>query len=403
MMEEALELYIHIPFCLRKCLYCDFVSGSYSDEFKEKYISALKREIEYFGSHLFHEKPAAVSSVFIGGGTPSILSGREISGIMDSIRMAFDLKDDAEVTIEMNPGTAARDKLLKYREAGVNRLSLGLQSADNSELKTLGRIHDREQFLMSYDMARDAGFKNINIDLITAIPGQTEESFQKTLSFTVSLGPEHISVYDLQIEEGTPFFEMYHEDEERRKRGEKTILLPDEDEELRMTELFESYLPSEGYMQYEISNFSRPGYECRHNIGYWTRKPYIGLGASAASLYKNTRWTNTASVEEYVLHQLSDKDNPPWSDHPAKRFCSVGRLTVRDEIEEYMFLGLRMNRGVRISEFRNTFGEDVSYYYGNIIEKLVSNGLLTENDSAIKLTDRGRHLGNLVFSEFLFD
>ena len=223
------------------------------------------------------------------------------------------------------------------------------------------------------------------------------------MSFTVSLAPEHISVYDLQIEEGTPFFSMYHEDEERRELGEKTIFLPDEDEELRMTELFESYLPSKGYMQYEISNFSRPGFECRHNIGYWTRKPYIGFGASAASLYKNTRWTNTASVEEYIRHQLSDKDDPPWSDHPSLKFHSAGRLKVKDEIEEYMFLGLRMNRGIKFSDFKSTFGEDISFYYGKIIEKLVRNGLLTENDSAIKLTDRGRHLGNLVFSEFLFD
>ena len=403
MMEETIEVYLHIPFCVRKCLYCDFISGSFSDEVKEKYISALKNEIKYFGSLLSEDKPVKVSSVFIGGGTPSLLSGEEISGLMASVRMAFNLMDDAEVTIEMNPGTASKEKLKKYREAGVNRLSIGLQSADNSELKTLGRIHDRNQFLMSYDMAREAGYKNINIDLITAIPGQTEESFKKTLSFTVSLAPEHISVYDLQIEDGTPFFSMYHEDEERRERGEKTIFLPDEDEELRMTELFESYLPSKGYMQYEISNFSRPGFECRHNIGYWTRKPYIGFGASAASLYKNTRWTNTASVEEYIRHQLSDKDDPPWSDHPSLKFHSAGRLTVRDEIEEYMFLGLRMNRGIKFSDFKNTFGEDISFYYGKIIEKLVSNGLLTENDSAIKLTDSGRHLGNLVFSEFLFD
>ena len=375
---KLLELYIHIPFCVKKCAYCDFLSGPSDEESREKYIELLCAEIDACKGKV---EEYQVSTVFFGGGTPSILYGNQIEKIMSKLREVFVFAKDAEISIEMNPGTVTEEKLAAYKKAGINRLSIGLQSVHDEELKMLGRIHTYDEFLHSYKMAREAGFENINIDLISAIPGQTVESWAKTLQTIVNLQPEHISAYSLIIEEGTPFYEKYGE-------GSGVDLLPSEDDEREMYWQTKQILHEAGYERYEISNYAKDGRECRHNIGYWERTPYLGFGIGAASLFEETRYANPSNIEEYKI-SFDEK-------------FKAEKLSTEERMEEFMFLGLRMMKGISQEKFSVEFGVNIEEVYGEQIEKLKKLELLEENGDRIYLTEKGIDISNSVFVEFMF-
>ncbi len=380
-----LELYLHIPFCVRKCAYCDFLSAPAGRERQEAYLRALKKEVEAFPDKETHQ----VSTIFFGGGTPSILPGEWIAELMELLSREFRIKSDAEITIECNPGTADSGKLRTWRKAGINRLSLGLQSADDRELALLGRIHTWTDFLHTYETAREAGFANLNVDLMSALPGQTVQSWERTLAQVLALTPEHISAYSLIIEEGTPFYERYHEDAVLRERGEQPRELPSEEEEREMYRLTEQTLSAAGMKRYEISNYARPGYECRHNIGYWIGAEYAGFGLGAASFLKFTRYRNPENMQAYLAGDFSGREVTP--------------LSEKDRMEEFMFLGLRMTQGVSEQEFRKRFGKSPEEIYGEVLQKHITDGLLKRENGQIALTARGLDLSNVVMADFLLE
>lgn len=373
--DTSFELYIHIPFCVRKCAYCDFLSASGSEEAKASYTEALLREIEAVKT-----EKREVSSIFVGGGTPSALSPSLMGDIFEKIHKSFSVAPDAEITIEANPGTLSKEKLFLYRNVGINRLSLGLQSPEAAELKSLGRIHTYEEFLESFSLAREAGFQNINVDLMCALPDQTYEGWIRNLRKVAALHPEHISAYSLIIEEGTPF-------------AKRKLNLPDEDTEYRMYEDTAGILAEYGYEQYEISNYAKKALACQHNVGYWTRKEYLGLGLGAASLWGNQRFSNTSDFSAYL------KD----SDSPEKIRENRETLSLEDEMSEFMFLGLRMTEGVSKAEFLEGFGTPIESVYGNVLDKYKSVGLLEEKEGRIFLTRAGIHVSNGVMAEFLLE
>ncbi len=337
-----------------------------------------------------YKKEYEVSTVFFGGGTPSLLPGEDIAKLMDVVRAEFRLAPDAEITVECNPGTAGEAKFRTYREAGVNRLSFGLQSADDRELELLGRIHTWKDFTDTFEAAGRAGFTNINIDLMSALPGQSVSSWKETLQKVLALEPQHISAYSLIIEEGTPFYERYHEDVRLRERGEQPRILPSEEDERRMYELTEELLRAAGMHRYEISNYALPGYECRHNIGYWDGTEYAGFGLGASSLLRipdYCRIRNTADMQEYLA-----------GDH-SNREAEV--LTEADRMAEFMFLGLRMMCGVKEETFRKRFGRSVHEVYGAVLNRQQELGLLERENGRIFLTPRGIDVSNTVMAEFL--
>ncbi|MDY3919767.1 MAG: radical SAM family heme chaperone HemW [Candidatus Limivivens sp.] len=383
MEETKLELYVHIPFCVRKCAYCDFLSFAAKPAEKEQYVQVLIREIQSWKG----KESRNVSSVFFGGGTPSILLPGQIEEILEEIGKCFFLEKGAEITLECNPGTLTEEKLSVYRRAGVNRLSIGLQSADNRELKLLGRIHTWEDFQESFRLARQAGFSNLNIDLISALPGQTPQSWRSTLEKVLMLEPEHISAYSLIVEEGTPFYQAYGEDARRRDEGKKTRWLPSEEEERQMYEDTEVLLSQAGYQRYEISNYARSGFACRHNIGYWEREDYLGFGLGASSLYHNIRFKNTDSMEAYLEGEFEK--------------TQIQELTVEEQMEEAMFLGLRMMQGVSLEKFQRTFGQSCESVYGEVLRKLEKQGLLKRQDGRAALTEKGIDVSNYCMAEFL--
>lgn len=386
MKEQTLELYVHIPFCKKKCRYCDFLSFAGEEWTQETYTQALIREIGAWRG----KENKKVSSVFVGGGTPSILSVRRIEEIFEALRESFFLAEDAEITIECNPGTLEKEKLEVYKCLGVNRLSLGLQSAKNEELKLLGRIHTWETFLESFQMARKAGFENLNVDLISALPGQTVESWRETLEKTIALSPEHISAYSLIIEEGTPFYQEYEEDAKIREAGGDPQFLPSEDAERQMYEDTEKILGNAGYSRYEISNYAKPGMACQHNMGYWQRKEYIGLGLGASSLYREGRWRNLENLLEYCNRK---QDMPERKD--------LQKLSRKDQMEETMFLGLRLMEGVEEEAFFREFGCTCREVYGEVLDRLEDQGLLKEENGRIFLTSHGIDISNYCMAEFL--
>ena len=306
-------------------------------------------------------------SIFIGGGTPSILTPSQIKDIFKVIKETFKLSDEAEITIEMNPGTVDKEKLRTYREVGINRLSIGLQSALDEELKKLGRIHTFEEFLDTYKLAREEGFHNINIDLMSAIPGQTVESYEHTLRTVAEIKPEHISAYSLIIEEGTPFYERYGQ-------GEHQEELPGEEDERRMYKMTKKILAQYGYERYEISNYAKKGYACRHNLGYWERAEYLGIGRGASSLMDNQRWIQGEEKEE---------------------------IDRQGQMEEFMFLGLRKMEGVSYAVFEKAFGCTIESVYHEVIQRMKEMGLMEDADGYLRLTERGIDLSNYVMSEFL--
>lgn len=373
--DNSFELYIHIPFCVRKCAYCDFLSAPGSEEAKASYTKALLREIEAVKT-----EKREVSSIFVGGGTPSALSPSLMGDIFEKIHESFSVAQDAEITIEANPGTLSKEKLFLYKNAGINRLSLGLQSPEEAELKSLGRIHTYEEFLESFSLAREAGFQNINVDLMCALPDQTYEGWIRNLRTVAALHPEHISAYSLIIEEGTPF-------------AKRKLNLPDEDTEYRMYEDTAGILEEYGYEQYEISNYAKKGLVCRHNIGYWTRKEYLGLGLGAASLWGNQRFSNTSDFSAYLKESGS----------PEKIRENRETLSLEDEMSEFMFLGLRMTEGVSKAEFLESFGTPIESVYGKVLDKYKNMGLLEEKEGRIFLTREGIHVSNGVMAEFLLE
>ena len=400
---KNLELYIHIPFCMKKCAYCDFLSFPCDEKTQVAYADALIREIEYYGPKM---KNYVVSTIFVGGGTPTWLNEEKMAEIFDAITTYFQVSNEAEITLECNPGTVTPAKLNLYKKIGVNRLSIGLQSADDTELQLLGRIHTFEKFLKTYEMARNAGFKNINVDLMSGIPYQTAEKFLHTLQKVVRLKPEHISVYSLIIEKGTPFYDTYQSDLELQEAGKPTQMLPTEDEVYRIIKLTQQYLKKTGYEQYEISNFAQPGFECTHNIGYWTRENYLGLGIGAASLLDNIRYTNISEMETYIEKtkqiQLLSFEQPQGNATVGTNLhAEAFSVSRKAQMEEFMFLGLRMNRGVTRQQFQDTFGIPIEGIYKDALEHLKAEGLLEIRAGQITLTEKGQDLSNYALAQFL--
>lgn len=404
MNKKKLEIYVHIPFCAKKCAYCDFLSFPGNMRMRREYTDKLLEEIRIQSSFV---REYQIDTIFLGGGTPSVLDVTDITAIMGMLKEHYDIAPDAEITIEVNPGTVKMEGLVAYREAGINRVSMGLQSADDTELRYLGRIHTYDEFLKSFQRVRMAGFTNVNVDLISAIPGQTPESWRNTLKKTAMLKPEHISAYSLIVEEGTPFYdrygghvemESYEMSPEERRRLMALPDLPDEDTEREMYYMTRNCLAEQGYERYEISNYARPGFECRHNVGYWTGTGYLGLGLGASSYLEGCRFHNTSDFQSYVSAHLDDE----------AEFCQALRqdmeqLSVKSKMEEFMFLGLRLTRGVSVEGFITRFGQSIRNVYGGVIDKLEREGLLEHKNGYYHLTERGLDLSNYAMSLFLLD
>lgn len=401
-----LSIYLHIPFCARKCRYCDFLSYPAAEREQEDYLALLLWEIEE--QSLFY-KQYQVISIFVGGGTPSLLPADAVKRIFEKLNQNFIIKKDCEITIEANPDSLTRRKLEAYLQAGVNRLSIGLQSTDDVELRRLGRIHDYRTFCHAYEMARQAGFRNINIDLMSAVPGQTAASYRQTLERVLAFAPEHISAYSLILEEGTWFYE--HQEE---------LSLPTEDEDRELYELTGEMLALFNYNRYEISNYAKQGYECRHNKVYWKRGDYVGFGLGAASMVGDVRWSNKRNMREYreavfsapKFVQEPEKTQPASKDIAemppetisaarARLGENVQYLSRQEQMEEFMFLGLRLTEGIRKRTFLDKFGVPVEAVYGEALDRLQQEKLLLIDDS-IRLTPYGFDISNYVMSKFLF-
>lgn len=396
-MKKFLSLYIHIPFCAVKCKYCDFLSydgESYGTMLR--YVDCLCQEIKLYA-------PIAdeyiVRSIFIGGGTPSLLDESLIVNIMAFIKKTFTLEKNVEVTIEANPGTLRHQKLNGYKQAGINRISIGLQSADDSMLKRLGRLHNYDQFVASYKAARRAGFDNINIDVMSGLPGQSIHSYVETLSKVIEYGPEHISAYSLSIEEGTPF------------ANDPSILdsLPPEMIERRMYEITKKLLSVNGYDRYEISNYAKPGYECRHNMVYWTGGEYVGFGLGASSYFQGKRFSNLRDIFKYLnlMEDLSDRfvesDNLETLYNETTRILreNVTPIYIDSRMEEFMFLGLRMMCGVSREDFAERFKKDIYEVYAPVLNKYIDEGYMATDGDRIYLTDMGIDVSNVILADFL--
>ncbi len=395
-MADTVSIYIHIPFCVRKCNYCDFLSfpaSGLENGVRERYVEALLREIEgAAGRSLVDIMPnaeetkikelPAISTIYIGGGTPNLLSAGQISEILCKLNECFAVKSTAEISMEMNPGIYDKDSADKelelLRKAGINRISIGLQSADDRELKRLGRIHDFSDFEFLYAAAGQAGFENINVDLISSIPLQTAASFTATLEAVTNLKPQHISVYSLIIEDGTPF----------AKAGREELDLPEEDEDYEIYLMTREFLRDRGYKRYEISNYALPGYECAHNLVYWNRGPYLGLGPGAASFINGKRFSNTRDLNVYLEAPDDSRED-------------MHELTQKEAMEEFFFLGLRKTEGVSLTEFKRTFGCGAREVYKDVIEKYSSLGLLAYGNDRLSLTGRGMDLANEVMAGFI--
>lgn len=391
--SKKLAVYVHIPFCVKKCAYCDFLSALATSQMQARYMRALCMEIaEFVEKNREALSEYKISSVFFGGGTPSIVEAHTLVRVLMLLRESLPFDPDAEISIECNPGTITKDKLSQYKRAGINRVSIGLQSADNGELALLGRIHTWEDFLFSYQLLLEAGFDNINIDLISALPGQTLFSYEETLKKVVALSPAHISAYSLIIEEGTPFYQLYGDGEERKERLE-CAPLPDEETERQMYVRTGEILRAAGYSRYEISNYASPKKECRHNQSYWNRTEYIGFGLGAASFFGGCRFSNERDLTTYI--QLAEGKNSVC----AQKI----RLSLKDGMEEFMFLGLRMMCGVSEDEFFKQFGRGMWEVYGKILQKHISLGLLEKRGNRIALTERGIDVSNMVFCDFLLE
>lgn len=375
---KELGIYIHIPFCKSKCIYCDFISFANKETNIKKYIDALNIEIEN------NKKNYKINTIYIGGGTPSFIDSKYIIEIVEKIKSNYKVEEKAEITIEVNPGTVDEEKLRDYINIGINRISIGLQSTNNKILKQIGRIHTYEEFINTYNLARKVGFKNINVDLMLALPNQTLEEIEDSVKRVIKLNPEHISIYSLIIEEGTKMEELVNN---------KKIQLPSDELERKMYRNIKNELEKSGYRHYEISNFSKKGFESRHNTNCWYQKEYIGFGLSAHSYIDNKRFCNTNNIEEYIknIENNSIKNNI--------HICEI--QNEEEKKKEYMLLGLRKIDGVNIQEFKNKFVDNPIYLFRKELEKLVENDLIQIDLNNIKLTNKGLDLANLVWREFI--
>lgn len=412
--KKKLSVYVHIPFCVRKCLYCDFLSFTCADV--DSYMSAMWNQIR--GEAVKLADTYVVDTVFIGGGTPSCIPETYIQKTLSVLRESFSFAPGRpEITIEANPGTVTPAKLRAYHEAGINRISIGVQSFVDDELRALGRIHNSKDAATAYQLAREAGFENVSMDLMSGIPGQSGHSLKESLERAAELGPEHISVYSLIIEEGTPYAELYPDG------------AVDEDTDREMYEMTKEFLAKHGYRRYEISNYARTGRECRHNCAYWTMQDYIGFGIGAASMIGNRRFKVIDDLQEYV-RLLKDKDER--SDRlgvcdrehvcGGERVCDIEHVcgdgndynggSVYDQLQECtnspsemlseaIFLGLRMSLGVDLRKLEKTYGIDVAIKYADVIEHHTKNGLLLIEDGQMRLSDKGMDLANYVMSDFV--
>ena len=450
--KNELGIYIHIPFCVHKCIYCDFLSSPADVHTRKQYVRALINEIyltregkcankliknvlqgdntsyedmeeqavngltsDYalydtvcmadYEKTIMQEDISGcvddiksenwhiVTSIFIGGGTPSAIDAEDISDILDAVRNNYNVSDKAEITIECNPGTMDKKKAAIYRKAGINRISFGLQSTDNNELRMLGRIHTYEQFMESYKIAREAGFDNINIDLMSALPGQTMESFKAVLEKALSLGAEHISVYSLIVEEGTRLSDNI----------DSFPPIPSDDEDRQMYYMTKEMLSSYGYEQYEISSYAQKGYECKHNLKYWERCDYLGFGIGAASLYGGRRYTNISDIGRYmdVLAEITNALDKSYVNELLQIRTDMEELSKEDEMSEYMFLGLRKTKGIDITDFKEEFGTDIKDIFGEAIEDNIARGLLIHDGNCLYLSKRGIDISNTVMSDFI--
>lgn len=398
-MSKYVSLYVHIPFCAVKCKYCDFLSfdgESYGTMLR--YVDSLCQEIKLYapiaGDYI-------VRSVFIGGGTPSLLDEGLITNIMAFIRRTFTLDPDAEISIEANPGTLRHQKLNGYKTAGINRISIGLQSADDDMLKKMGRLHNYDQFVASFKAARRAGFNNINVDIMSGLPGQTIHSYVDTLSRVLEFAPEHISAYSLSVEPGTPF------------ANDPAILesLPPEMIDRRMYEITKKLLEAHGYDRYEISNYARSGYECKHNMVYWTGGEYIGFGIGASSYFQGKRFNNMRDIFQYIelMEETSEKfvemDNMEilYNDTARKLRENVTPVYIDARMEEFMFLGLRMMCGISREDFEERFNKDIYEVYGPVLNKYIDMGYMAAIDDRIILTDMGIDVSNTILADFILD
>ena len=372
MMKTKIGLYVHIPFCVKKCNYCDFCSFSELDQnTREKYIDKLCLEIDSYKA-----KNLEIDTIFFGGGTPTTLTSEEFGHIVDHIKRSFIIDDNVEFTVEANPGTTNKEKMEKFIECGVNRFSIGLQSIHEKELKKLGRIHGFDDFVRTFNDLRNLGINNINVDLMYGIPYQTLESFEKTLDTVLNFNPEHLSVYGLILEEGTPF---YFE--------RNSLSVPSVDIECDMYFLTAKKLAENGYVHYEISNYSKPSRESIHNMKYWTCNEYIGVGVSAHSCFEGKRYANTSDITEYIK-------SPVHVDSSKK-------LDVDSLKYEYAMLALRLKKGFSLEEYNTIFSENFIYGREELINKLVSFGYMEFNDDNISLTEKGFYVSNSILTELL--
>lgn len=378
-MDNGIGIYIHIPFCKAKCYYCDFNSFACRDELVPAYFSALKKEIASYGEKL---KDVKIKTIFIGGGTPSAVDAQYIYEVLSFLHQEFAVDNKAEISIETNPGTLTGEKLERYREVGINRLSIGLQAWQDAILEKLGRIHTSYEFEQTFTLARKVGFDNINVDLIFGIPGQTLEDWRQTLEKVTAFEPEHLSCYSLKIEEDTVFGDKL----------EKGELVPiDDDIDREMYGFCKEYLKYRGYGHYEISNFAKPGFKCRHNLIYWSAEEYIGFGAGAHSFFQSARFNNIYDPKEYIDRLKLD----------GKISENIEFIDRKESMTEFMILGLRLVDGVRMEDFKNRFNEDILNVYGSQIDKMLKKELLTVKGGKIALTSLGLDYANQVFMEFI--
>lgn len=388
--KKEIGLYIHIPFCKSKCYYCDFFSISGDEILQERYIKCLEKELIHYSienkilnKHKL-EKRYFIKTIYIGGGTPSILDEIYIVNIIKTIKENFEIDKNAEITIEVNPGTVIMEKLKTYREIGINRLSIGLQASQDEMLKQIGRIHTFDQFLDTFNSARRVGFENINVDLMIGLPNQRIGDVEKSLNSVLHLKPEHISIYSLILEEGTRLYEQVNSSE---------VEMMSDALEREMYWKVRNTLDKYNYIQYEISNYARPGFESRHNLDCWNQKEYIGIGAAASSFIDNVRYSNIKDIKKYISNIECE--------NYSKNFILEETLNKESKMKEFMMLGLRKLEGVNIIEFEKKFNENPIIKYSKDLEKLNKDGLITIIDDNIQLTNRGIDLANLVWEHFI--
>ena len=375
--KNKIGIYVHIPFCKKKCDYCDFISYCGKDDLIEKYVDSVKKEIEHV------KIKSEITTIYIGGGTPSYIDSKFIVQILEKIKEK-NVAQDAEITIEVNPGTVTQEKLQDYIDCGINRISIGLQTTNDELLKQIGRIHNYEQFLETYKMAKKVGFKNINVDLMLGLPNQRIIDLKESLENVLKLAPKHISVYSLIVEDGTPI---------ANKIENGKLKLPDDDLERNMYWYVKNTLELNGYKHYEISNFAKKGYESKHNMNCWNQMEYVGIGAAAHSYRDITRYSNTEDIKEYIKNVQKGEFEKNRIIHEIQK--------EDDSKKEFMLLGLRKIDGIKISEFKNKFGDNPIYLYRNELKKLSDEKLIIIQDDNIRLSNKGIDLANLVWEEFI--